>query len=130
MTTRKEIRDWLVSVLSEGEEVLGKTYPHRVEHLDEGSPDRYTSVYITDAVYGDEIANPTLTGTLYIRFHIKLGTDDDLDLMEEEADRLIIQYASETPPPFSLSKESIAYDGSSDETYDQLSIEYSVLYRD
>lgn len=130
MTTRKQIRDWFASAMSANESSLGVSYPTRVAHFDEDSPERYTSVYIVDTRYGDEIARPTVTSSLYVRFHLKMGTDDDLDQMEAVADQLIQTAVENDNPAFSISKESVSYEGSSDDTYDELSVEYEVLYRD
>jgi hypothetical protein len=130
MTTRKEIRDWFAQTLSTNTASLGVSYPTRVTHFEEDSPERYTSVYIVDTRYGDELARPTAISSLYIRFHLKMGTDDDLDQMESVADQLIQAAVDIGNPAFSISKESVSYEGSSDDTYDELSIEYEVLYRD
>lgn len=130
MTTRKEIRKWFVDTFAVDQAVLGVTYPSRTTYFNDDSPSKYTSVYITDMRYGDEISNPTSEATLYVRFHLKLGTDDDLDGMEARADQLIDSSLATVRPPFSLSKEGVAYEESSDGTYDELSIEYSVLYRE
>ena len=127
MTTRKQIRDWFVTELDD-EAVLGKAYSSRVSHFEDDSPTKYVSIYITDMRYQDELNNPLSEATLYIRFHTQVGTDDELDEMEARADQLIAGAIGAAP--FDLSKEGIAYEGSSDETYQELAVEYSVLYRE
>lgn len=130
MTTRKQIRDWFAAVLNAGQEVLGSSYPTRVTHFEEDSPSRYTSIYITESAYGEEINNKMVRASLYIRFHLKIGTDDDLDQMEIVADQLIEAAVMVAPPTFDISKEGVAYEGSTDGTFDELSVEFEILYRD
>ena len=59
-----------------------------------------------------------------------IGSDDDLDEMERAADTLISDEILSARPPFDLLKESVSYEGSTENTYSELTIEYSVLYRD
>lgn len=132
MSNRKQIRDWFKQALLPHSKELGIIYPIRsIEFEANDSPEKFTNVYIDEGeIRESEQGLGVMTYMLaQVGFHLKSGKDDDLDRMEEVADRALAEYSRLRPPPFDFYKERFNYSGQSEDTYIQLFVTLQIISR-